>query len=195
MISGGWNQCKIGCHGEKNEKWWDYKYGFIYVKGCGAKDYWAKRFGLSFTELNSKLEKYKNTILCQFVQFTMILLLQHNCWENNTSLVKLIKPLFKTWGDHEASRQAPLGCVREVGVGSATIKIPFKRHPSGQSCEPRAPPTPDSFQHPVNTVRLGYLLFERCDKQWQPCTVNMWAHDCWICPENLSRLEAKCSLT
>lgn len=32
---------------------------------------------------------------------------------------------------------------------------------------------PDSSQHPVNTVHLGYLLFERCDKQWQPCIVNM----------------------
>lgn len=60
---------------------------------------------------------------------------------------------------------------------------------------------PDSSQHPVNTVHLGYLLFERCDKQWQSCIVNMWAHEwfelhnCWICPENLSTGGPKCTLT
>lgn len=32
--------------------------------------------------------------------------------------------------------------------------------------------TAGSSQHPVNTVHLGYLLFERCDKQRQTCIVN-----------------------
>lgn len=56
---------------------------------------------------------------------------------------------------------------------------------------------PDSSQHPVNTVHLGYLLFERCDKQWQPCFVNTWAHDwfelhnCWICPEKFEQSGTK----
>lgn len=106
--------------------------------------------------------------------------------------------MYKPWGDHETSRRAPLGRSREVGEGSATIKLASKHHPSGQSCQPQ---TPDSSQHPVNTVHLGYLLFERCDKQWQPCTINMWAHDwfklhnCWICPESLSRVVPKCTLT
>lgn len=60
---------------------------------------------------------------------------------------------------------------------------------------------PSSFQHPVNTVHLGYLLFERCHKQWHASIVNMWAHDrfelhnWWICPEKLSWVEPKCNLT
>lgn len=58
-----------------------------------------------------------------------------------------------------------------------------------------------SSQHPVNTVHLGYLLFERCHKQWHASVINMWAHDrfrlhnCWICPASLSRVTPKCTLT
>lgn len=60
---------------------------------------------------------------------------------------------------------------------------------------------PDRVQHPVNTVHLGYLLFERCDKQRRTFTVNTWAHDWfklhdrWVCPENSGRVEQKCFLT
>lgn len=70
----------------------------------------------------------------------------------------------------EACRQAPLGCGRELGGDAAAIKLASQPYPSGQS---RQPQRPDNSWHPVNTVHLGYLLFERCDKQWQPCVVNM----------------------
>lgn len=100
--------------------------------------------------------------------------------------------MYNPWGDREASRQAPFGRVREVGGGLGNHQNSLQT-PSQWTELPAA--APDSSQHPVNTVHLGYLLFERCDKQWQPCIVNTWAHGCWICPENLSRVEPKCTLT
>lgn len=114
------------------------------------------------------------------------------------------QPSFKTTcTSHEVTMKLPdspgtIRLQRGGGGGLSNHQISLQA-PSQWTELPAA--ACNSSQHPVNTVHLGYLLFERCDKQWQPCIVNMWAHDrfelqnCWICPENSSRVEPKCTLT